>query len=526
MNETNHQRFEAAVRRARSARERVEELRADLERLKASRFYRLHTALARPANGAIALERFHPPALERLRELWLRRTAERPLSFEPIASIIIPASNRVEFTVRCLASIASSWFETLELEIIVVDDGSRGEITLLADALPGLIVARNEHEEGPIGACNRGASIARGKYLCFLKDDTSVHDGWLDELVTTAESDGSIAIVGSKLIHPNGRLQEAGSIIYRDGSGASYGRGDDPNDPRYNYVRDVDYCSGASLLVRADVFRSLGGFDTRYAPAYYEDADLCFGARAAGFRVVYQPRSQVVHDEDVAGGAAVIRDVKRYQAANQAKFAERWRESLVSHHQSGRSAEAARRIRRGQVVLVVDSYVPVQGREVGAERLFTLLKIMRDQGFHVIFLVDNFTAIVPYASKLEALGIEVLRHVEGGPLKEAAIDEILPILDYAWITRAELFEAYYPILGRNQAMKFIYDATDSHFARECDEVASGLAAARRADVVITATLPERDALCGLGIANVHLVPTAHEALDVERVAESVRNVFR
>jgi len=525
--------FDDAVRRARAAQAQVDELRANLEHLKASRFYRLHAIFARPGNGtsAPAPEMFDPAALEGLRELWLRRTAERPLSSEPIVSIVIPVYNHVALTVRCLASIARSWFETLQVEIIVVDDGSKDETALLADALPGLTVVRNGRNEGFIGACNRGAAVAKGKYLCFLNNDTSVGDGWLDELVITAENDGSIAVVGSKLTYPSGKLQEAGGIIYSDGTGANYGRGGNPDDSRYNYVRDVDYCSGASLLVRAEVFRALGGFDTRYAPAYYEDADLCFAARAAGYRVVFQPRSSVVHDEGATSGTSTTRGVKRYQAVNRAKFVERWREALPSHQPPGRTADGARRIRRGQVVLVVDSYVPLHDREGGSNRLFALLKIMRDQGLHLIFLPDNYAAIQPYASELEALGIEVLYHVDGGRSKEAAIDEILPILDFAWICRPELFETYYPILRRNQAVKFIYDTIDLHFVRERREEECGavpatgsweatrkreFSAARRADAVITVTHSEREVLREGGIDNVHVVPTVHAPLDVER----------
>ncbi|HTX55571.1 MAG TPA: glycosyltransferase [Candidatus Acidoferrales bacterium] len=532
MSDTINGKFDAAVQRARAALANVDELQADLERLKASRFYRLHAALARPANDAAlaAPETFDPAALETLRDLWLRRVAERPLSSEPIVSIVIPAYNHVALTVRCLTSIARSWFETLHVEIIIADDGSKDETALLAEALPGLIVIANRRNEGFISACNRGASIARGKYLCFLNNDASACDGWLDELVTTAESDGSIAIVGSKLLYPNGKLQEAGGIVYRDGSAANYGRGDNPDDPRYNYVRDVDYCSGASLLVRAEVFRSLGAFDTRYAPAYYEDSDLCFAARAAGYRVVYQPRSRVVHDEGATSGTSMTRGVKRYQTVNRLKFVERWRDTLTGQQPPGKTVEGARRIRRGQVVLVVDSYVPLHDRESGSKRLLALLKIMREQGLHVIFLPDNYAAIQPYASELEALGIEVLYHVDGGRSKEAAIDEVLPILDFAWICRPELFEIYYPNLRRNHATKFIYDTIDLHFVREQREETRGalpatgswqatqareLSAARRADTVLTVTHAERDVLRGFGITSVHVVPNVHEPVRVE-----------
>src|SRR5262249_56690390 len=98
---------------------------------------------------------------------------------------------------------------------------------------------------GFIGSCNSGAKIARGKYLVFLNNDTLVKPGWLTALVETFKEERRAGIVGSKLVYPDGRLQEAGGIVWQDASGWNYGRVDGARQPRSNPLREVDYCPWA-----------------------------------------------------------------------------------------------------------------------------------------------------------------------------------------------------------------------------------------------------------------------------------------
>jgi GT2 family glycosyltransferase len=151
-------------------------------------------------------------------------------------------------------------------------------------------------------------------------------------LLRTFASFSDAGVVGGKLIFPDGTLQEAGSLVFEDGSAANFGR-TDPNVERdeYSFVRQVDYCSGALFATPRKVFEQIGGFDQRYRPGYYEDTDYCFKVRSLGRRVYYQPRAAVVHREGGTAGNDLKSGMKRYQVINASKFFETWKMALKSH---------------------------------------------------------------------------------------------------------------------------------------------------------------------------------------------------
>jgi GT2 family glycosyltransferase len=258
----------------------------------------------------------------------LKRTA-------PSTSIIIPTFNGLDHLDRCLASLDETLPHPFEGEVIVVDDAS-GEETqeLLGDwrqSAPrlNLKILRNKSNVGFVKSCNRGAAEASGDVLVFLNDDTLPQFGWLPALVRLFRTHPNAGAVGGKLLYPEGRLQEAGSVIYSDGSGANFGRGDYlADDPLFSFVREVDYCSAALLATPREVFTEIGGFDERYSPAYYEDADYCFALRDRGYAVYYQPESVIVHIEGATGGRDLSAGTKKHQVANREKFAAKWAKAL------------------------------------------------------------------------------------------------------------------------------------------------------------------------------------------------------
>jgi GT2 family glycosyltransferase len=252
----------------------------------------------------------------------------------PRASIVIPTYNGTRQLVSCVRALHATLGASFAGEVVVVDDGGTPETGRVLRELElrysWLRVVRNPTNVGFIASCNRGAAEATGEIVVFLNDDTIPLPGWLYPLLRTFRTRPDAGAVGGRLVYPDGRLQEAGGVVYRDGSGANFGRNDpEPDAPLYTHVRAVDYCSGALLATPRELFRSLGGFDARYAPAYYEDTDYCFSVRASGKGVYYQPESVVVHIEGATSGTDLNAGAKRHQVRNRQTFRARWRDALT-----------------------------------------------------------------------------------------------------------------------------------------------------------------------------------------------------
>lgn len=493
-------------------------------RLRYADLLELQALIVRPTKGGGRAPLDVSEDVSELHEIF-RDIATRTRGTPSQVTVVIPVYGKLEYTVRCLKAIGTTWSASVNPMIVVVDDASPDGSVHDLIGIPRIDIVRNGKNMGFLHSSNRGAALAQTPYTCFLNNDTEVLPGWLDALVSTLKTDDTIGAVGSKLIYPNGTLQEAGSIIWSDASGWNVGRGDDPTKSEYNYLRDVDYCSAASLLVRTDLLRSIGGFDDRYAPAYYEDVDLCFEIRARGFRVVYDSRSELIHYEGVSSGTDVSSGVKHYQEVNRPKFAEKWAPILAAHlRPSADNVATAIRRERGLTVLIIDSYVPMYDREAGSNRLFKVIQILRELDYHVIFLPDNYAALEPYTTALFGLGVEVLHTRPHGPSREEALIAALRRIDVAWICRPELCEVYIPVVRRESKAPILYDTIDLHFERERARVeltggddlvwqkmkALELSMAREADMVITVTEAERQTLGKYGIMNVAVVPTIHD----------------
>lgn len=275
--------------------------------------------------GGTSADGRSPPVIESL---------GRPPRALPTASIVIPTYQGMACLPACLRALGETLPADFRGEVIVVDDASRdGTADLLERRAAGhtwLRVLRNQRNLGFIESCNRGAEAAEGEFVVFLNDDTLPLEGWLPALLRTFADWPEAGAVGGRLVYPDGRLQEAGGLVFRNGSGANFGRGDyDVDGPLYAYVRRVQYCSGSLLATRRELLAELGGFDRRYRPAYYEDTDYCFSVRRAGFEVYYQPDARVVHAEGTTSGTDPERGVKRHQALNREKFRIKWGRELL-----------------------------------------------------------------------------------------------------------------------------------------------------------------------------------------------------
>nr|MDQ3935380.1 glycosyltransferase [Actinomycetota bacterium] len=486
---------------------------------------RVLSAALRTAAGIRAAEPEPEPVAASEPEV---RPIRVPRFEHPSVSILIPmhSSGPVgERALRQLVRVTTG----VPYELVLVDDAADEATARVIGAVENVRVVTNAENAGFLRSNNRAAELARGDYLMLLNDDTEVQPGWLEALVECAESDPSIAYVASKLVYPDGRLQEAGGIVWSDGTGWNYGRGDDPRKPEYNYRRDVDYGSAAAALVRAGAWREVGGFDERFSPGYYEDTDLCFALRALGHRVVYEPRALVVHLEGTSHGTGPEHPGKRHQELNRPRFVAKWRDTLETEQHppppAGRPRTAADR-NRDTHVLVIDHRVPMPDCDSGSLRMFEILRALRDEGCRVTFLPDNLLPEQPYTEWMQSFGVEVLYDPVDLPAELATrVNDVSLVIVSRPQIAARYLDALRERLPRSQV---VYDTVDLHFLREQRRADLGdgtpakaaalreleLALIRASDRTIVISEPERDhVLAEVPDADLVVIPNANDVAD-------------
>ncbi len=314
----------------------------------------------------------------------------------PEVSLVIPLYAHAELTRACLRSIREHTTR-IRYEVILVDDEADAETKQLLNLVNGARILRNEPNQGYLSSVNRGAAAARGEWLVLCNNDIEVSLDWLGAMLTSAKSREKVGVVAPKFVSPDGRLSEAGGILWSDGTGVNFGRGDDPTRSQYEYTREIDYGSAAALMVRTELWREIGGYDERYAPMYYEDADLCLQARQRGWHVLYEPSSIVVHVEGATAGTDPQAGHKRHQEINRVKFVHKWKDLLEAEHlrPGQRRIRTAANRHRGPHVLVVDFRTPMWDRDAGSLRMFEIIRSLLRLGYGVTFVPDNSRLMNP-----------------------------------------------------------------------------------------------------------------------------------
>jgi len=382
---------------------------------------------------------------------------------EPIVTIVIPVYNNLDYTKKCILSLVDH-NSRYKFEILIADDQSTDETEQYFGQIKSIRYVRNKTNLGFLLSCNNAVKQVTTKYTILLNNDTRVLEGWLNGLIQPLENDKNIGLVGSKLIYPDGTLQEAGGIIFSDGNAYNYGKNAAPSDYEYNYVREVDYVSGASIAFATKVFKSFGGFDKEFTPAYYEDTDLAMQMRKNNLKVIYNPFSSLIHYEGKSMGTDTESGLKTYQKINKEKFYKKWKSILQAKHYKG-PEDILLASERGVTkhILVCDIHVPFPDRDAGSVRMHAILTCLRELGYHVTLWSDTHCLIDKYTQDLQANGIEV---VYGTIPFEDFIAQRSSYFDTAILSRPIVAPRYLPLIRYySPQTKIIFDTVDLHYIR-------------------------------------------------------------
>jgi GT2 family glycosyltransferase/glycosyltransferase involved in cell wall biosynthesis len=392
-----------------------------------------------------------------------------PLSFpvvaEPQVSVVIPAHNRVEVTYYALSALLLAHNST-SFEVIVVDDGSNDETSNLEEWVSGITVIHNKEPQRFIKACNRGVREARGHYVALLNNDTEVTLGWLDALVDAFSRFENVGVVGAKLVYPDGRLQDAGGIIWGSGNPWNYGNGHNPWDPRFSYARQVDYISGAALMTPKKIWDQVGGLSEYLQPMYFEDTDFCFKVREAGYATYFVPSSVVYHFEGVSSGTDISKGFKKYQELNRPKFKRRWSRQFASHGREGMQPDLEKDRGIAGRILFIDYALPREDKDAGSYAAMREIELVQSLGYKVTFLPLNLASLGDYTDELQRRGVEVIVAPFYLSLHDY-LEKHPEEFDVAYITRYGVARDSVHLLRESSPRtRIILNNADLHFLRE------------------------------------------------------------
>jgi GT2 family glycosyltransferase len=341
---------------------------------------------------------------------------------------------------------------------------SKDKTKVIEKYITNIIVHNNNEKCNFLMNCNEAAKLSKGKYILFLNNDTKVHKEWLITLIKLIESNENIGMVGSKLIYPDGTLQEAGGIVWNNGECANYGRGDNLDKPEYNYIKEVDYISGASILIRKSIWEKIGGFDKRYIPAYYEDTDLAFELRKNGYKVMYQPKSVVIHYEGISNGRDLSSGIKKFQLVNKIKFIEKWKNELKYQKEQG-NIFLSRDRRYNKRILVINNEIPIFNKDAENSCKSMYLNLFIKIGLQITFISESLEKIEPYTTILQQKGIEVLYGDWYEKYMENWMKNNLKYFKYVYLQSPKTTQKYIDLIRNYFSGKIFYFAYDLHYIR-------------------------------------------------------------
>jgi GT2 family glycosyltransferase len=394
---------------------------------------------------------------------------------ECCVDICITTFGEPEVTLSCIRSILAAKSEIL-YRIIVADDASGDTFFLRLSEIPGLKVIIQKQNLGYLNNCNSLVAQSSGDYFVLLNNDTQVCDFWIDSLLSTICARDDAGAVGAKLLNIDGSLQEAGCIVWSDGTAWNWGTGASHLRYDFNYVRPVDYCSAACLIVRREAWDRVGGFSPDYAPAYCEDSDLAFKFREIGFDTIYQPACEVIHHGGLTHGHDVSNGIKSFQLLNQEKLATRWRSVLAADHypQGSNLQHAVYRARGVKWILVIEQGVPTPSRDAGSKTIDQIIRLLISWKFRVTLWPLNEKDETDTIQTYRQLGVEVVVNNHNHEPKSLSgfLADRAGSLTAVFISRPDTLKRAESTLSLFPSLQIMYYGHDIHWLRESSTASS------------------------------------------------------
>ncbi|MDG6095727.1 glycosyltransferase [Acetobacter sp. AN02] len=351
----------------------------------------------------------------------------------PKVTVVIVVYNNFSMTLNSLFSLRSSYDD--EMQVIIVDSGSSDETLNIEKYFYGLDVLRFDGNIGFLRGCNAAIPHILSPFTVFLNNDAEIQFGAIDKALSRAQKYPETGAIGAKLVRTNGMLQEAGSVIWRDGSVVGYLRGQSPDVPEANFVRKVDFCSGAFLFVRTSLLRQLNGFREDYIPAYYEETDLCVRIWEAGYEVVYDPSIVIIHYEY---GTSDIKSGSGYINRNRNIFISKNKDFLSKKYiKSDSNIHRARSVsnKNKKNVLFIDDRIPLKYLGSGFSRANDIINTMSEISCSVtVFPIYKPTEPTPEVYQDFPDDVEIIWDRDLKDLEEF-LGQRAGMYDVIWISR-------------------------------------------------------------------------------------------
>ncbi|HUN40854.1 MAG TPA: glycosyltransferase [Acetobacteraceae bacterium] len=451
-----------------------------------------------------------------------------PLDFTvadtPVVSVIMVLHDGLPLTLATLASLRANLAGSVEL--ILVDSGSTDETRNIARYVRGAQVMRFDADIGPLAGANAGLMAPRADTTLLLSNDVEFLPDALPAALRCLASAATIGAVGARIVRPEGLLDEAGGIIWRNGSVQPYQPSASPLVPEATFRRDVDYCSGTFLLVRTSLLQQLEGFDDTFSPGSFEDVDLCVRIQQAGFRVVYDPAVALYrmarnatwpNQPDLAAAQHVFSD--KHQD---------WLQNRPSTPDANAAAFARHAGPRSRRILFIEDTLPLRSLGSGFVRANDLVHTMAAMGYGVtVFPVTpgHFEPPAVYADMPDT--VEIMHDRGLGRLREF-LQERVGYYDAIWVSRTHNLDLVLPIFDRalqandphpqivldTEAIAALRQAEHAALAAKAFDLETALrqefANAHRCQTIVAVNQAEAQVLRDLGCANVAVIGHVRE----------------